>query len=282
MTSKDFISALKPIWCPGCGDFAVLNATAKALSILGLKREEIAVVSGIGCSSRLPGYLTAYGFNSIHGRAIPIAVGLKLSRPEITVIAAGGDGDMYSIGGNHLPHAARRNVNITCLVMDNSIYGLTKGQMSPTTPLGDKTSTTQYGSIDMPIQPLKLLLSYETSFVAQSSSHDLNHLANILVAAIRHKGFAVVNCKSPCVTYRGKEEYDIIRNKSKYIDKLPDYDPSDLSKAWLHATSADYIPLGILYQKERATYEEAGLKLRESALHGRKWSTADVMQTFMP
>lgn len=282
LTAKDYVSSLKPIWCPGCGDFAVLNAVAKALSIMELPREKIAVISGIGCSSRLPGYLQTYGFNAIHGRALPIAAGLKLSRPDITVMAVGGDGDIFSIGGNHLPHVARRNVDLTCVVMDNGIYGLTKGQVSPTTPIGEKTVTTSYGSVDDPIQPLKLLLSYETSFVAQSTSVDPKHLVEMIVAAMKHRGFSFVNVRSPCVTYRGKEQYEAIRQRSKYIDQLPDYDPTDMRKAWHHAITPDYISMGILYQKPRDTYLERQAKLREAAKSGREWKMEDVMQGFMP
>jgi len=281
MTHKDYISSLKPIWCPGCGDFAVLNAVAKALATMELPNEKVAVVSGIGCSSRLPGYLNTYGFNAIHGRALPIAAGLKLSRPDITVLAVGGDGDIFSIGGNHLPHVARRNIDLTCIVMDNGIYGLTKGQVSPTTPIGEKTITTVYGSIEDPIQPLKLLLSYEASFVAQSTSLDLNHLVAMLVAAMRHKGFSFVNVRSPCVTYRGKDQYDIIRQRSKYIDQLPDYDPTDMRTAWHHAITPEYISLGILYQKPRDTYDQRQLKLREVARGNHDWSINDVMNGFM-
>ena len=281
MTHKDYISSLKPIWCPGCGDFAVLNAVAKALATMELPNEKVAVVSGIGCSSRLPGYLNTYGFNAIHGRALPIAAGLKLSRPDITVLAVGGDGDIFSIGGNHLPHVARRNIDLTCIVMDNGIYGLTKGLVSPTTPIGEKTITTVYGSIEDPIQPLKLLLSYEASFVAQSTSLDLNHLVAMLVAAMRHKGFSFVNVRSPCVTYRGKDQYDIIRQRSKYIDQLPDYDPTDMRTAWHHAITPEYISLGILYQKPRDTYDQRQLKLREVARGNHDWSINDVMNGFM-
>ncbi len=278
---KDYLSGLKPIWCPGCGDFAVLNAVAKAFAELGLPKEKVAVVSGIGCSSRLPGYLGTYGFNAIHGRALPIAAGLKLSRPDLTVLAVGGDGDIFSIGGNHLPHVSRRNIDLKCIVMDNAIYGLTKGQVSPTTPIGEKTVTTTYGSIEDPIQPLKLLLSYEASFVAQSTSLDLNHLISMIVAMMRHKGFAFLNVRSPCVTYRGKEQYDVIRSRSKYIDKEPGYDATDMRKAWHHAITPEYISLGILYEKYRDTYEDRRDKLREAAKAGRDCTLTDVMKGFM-
>ena len=278
---KDYLSGLKPIWCPGCGDFAVLNAVAKAFAMLELPKEKVAVVSGIGCSSRLPGYLATYGFNAIHGRAIPIAAGLKLARPDLTVLAVGGDGDMFSIGGNHLPHVARRNIDLKCIVMDNGIYGLTKGQVSPTTPIGEKTVTTTYGSIEDPIQPLKLLLSYEASFVAQSTSLDLNHLVSMIIAAMKHKGFAFLNVRSPCVTYRGKDQYDVVRSRSKYIDKDADYDPTDMRKAWHHAITPEYISLGILYEKHRDTYEDRWEKMRETAKGGREWTLEDVMKGFM-
>lgn len=281
LAAKNYISSLKPIWCPGCGDFAVLSAVAKALAALGVSQENIVVISGIGCSSRIPGYLNTYGFNAIHGRTLPISSGLKLARPDLTVLAVGGDGDGFSIGGGHIAHAARRNIDMTYLVMDNSIYGLTKGQVSPTTPLGEKTVTTAYGSVDDPIQPLKLLLSYETSFVAQSNSLNINHLVEMLVTAMNHKGFAFVNCRSPCVTYRGKEQYDVIRKRSKYINELTGYDPTDMQKAWYHAITPDYLAMGILYQKPRDTYAERQAKLREVAKGGKKWTLDNVMQGFI-
>lgn len=198
---RDFKSPLHPIWCPGCGDFGVLQALYRALSAIGRPPHEVAFVSGIGCSSRIPGYTTAYGFNSVHGRALPIAQGIKLARPELLVLCAGGDGDGFSIGGGHIPHAVRRNFDITYIVMDNQIYGLTKGQLSPTSPRGLVTATSTRGSLENPINPLLLLLAYGAGFVAQGTPVDMPGLTALFEEAIRYPGFSFVNVQSPCVTY---------------------------------------------------------------------------------
>src|SRR3989337_1434861 len=162
--AKDYKSELKPIWCPGCGDFGVVTAIYRALSAIGRPPHEIAFVSGIGCSSRIPGYTTAYGFNSVHGRALPIAQGIKVANPDLLVLAAGGDGDGFAIGGGHVAHAIRRNLDLTYIIMDNQIYGLTKGQLSPTSPKGLKSVTSTYGSLEEPINPLVYVLAYGAGF----------------------------------------------------------------------------------------------------------------------
>ena len=213
-TAKDFKSDLKPIWCPGCGDFGVLQALYRALAAVGRPPHEIAFISGIGCSSRIPGYTTAYGFNSVHGRALPIAQGIKLSRPELLVLAAGGDGDGFSIGGGHVPHAIRRNIDLTYIVMDNQIYGLTKGQLSPTSAKGLKTVTSGYGSFENPVNPLLYTLAYGAPFVAQGTPADMAGLASVIEEAIRYPGFAFVNVQSPCVTY-GQEDQQVKAQKAK-------------------------------------------------------------------
>jgi 2-oxoglutarate ferredoxin oxidoreductase subunit beta len=213
-TAKDFKSDLKPIWCPGCGDFGVLQATYRALAAIGRPPHEIAFISGIGCSSRIPGYTTAYGFNSVHGRALPIAQGIKLARPDLLVLAAGGDGDGFSIGGGHVPHAIRRNADITYIVMDNQIYGLTKGQLSPTSQKGRKTVTSGYGSLESPVNPLLYVLAYGAPFVAQGTPADMAGLAAVIEEAIRYPGFSFVNVQSPCVTY-GEEDQQVKAQKAK-------------------------------------------------------------------
>lgn len=281
-TSKDYISSLKPIWCPGCGDYGVLNAFAAALASIGRSAKDIAVISGIGCSSRLPGYLITYGFNAIHGRALPIACGLKIARPELMVVAVGGDGDGFSIGGGHIAHAVRRNVDIAYFVMDNSIYGLTKGQVSPTTPIGDKTSTTVYGSIDTPVLPLRFMLGYRSTFVAQGTPLDVKHLSKMMAAAMKHRGFAFVNIVSPCVTYRGKETYQRIKDRMYYVDQVPDYDPQDDQKAWKLISDPERYSLGIIYQKEGMTYEDKLKALRKKATDDKKVSLDDERKLFLP
>lgn len=199
--AKDYKSDLKPIWCPGCGDFGVVQAIYRALAALGRPPHEIAFVSGIGCSSRIPGYTTVYGFNSVHGRALPIAQGIKLANPELLVLVAGGDGDGFSIGGGHVPHAVRRNLDLTYIVMDNQIYGLTKGQLSPTSPRGLKTASSLYGSFEQPVNPLLYVLGYGAGFVAQGTPADMAGLAAVIEEGLRYPGFAFINVQSPCVTF---------------------------------------------------------------------------------
>ena len=205
-TVKDFRSTLKPIWCPGCGDYGVVTALYRALVNIGRPPHEIAFVSGIGCSSRIPGYTTAYGFNTVHGRALPIAQGIKMANPDLLVLVAGGDGDGFSIGGGHVPHAIRRNLDLTYIVMDNHIYGLTKGQLSPTTPRGAKTPTSAYGSMEEPVNPLLYVLAYGAGFVAQGVPADMEGLAKMIEEAIRYPGFSFVNIQSPCVTFGDPED----------------------------------------------------------------------------
>jgi 2-oxoglutarate ferredoxin oxidoreductase subunit beta len=246
---NDFKSDLKPIWCPGCGDFGVLQAIYRALSAIGRPPHEIAFISGIGCSSRIPGYTTAYGFNSVHGRALPIAQGLKLARPDLLVLAAGGDGDGFSIGGGHVPHAVRRNQDITYIVMDNQTYGLTKGQLSPTSHKGRQTVTSIYGSLENPVNPLLYVLAYGAPFVAQGTPADIPGLTSMIEEAIRYPGFAFVNVQSPCVTY-GEEDQQIKAQKA-ILKKLRDlgHDPSDRLQALARAQSyGTELLTGVFYQ----------------------------------
>lgn len=198
---SDYRSDLKPIWCPGCGDFGVLAAIQQALAAAQINPKDLAVVSGIGCSSRLPGFLQTYGLHTVHGRALPAAIGLKIARPDLTVMAVGGDGDFFSIGLGHLPHAARRDLDITVVVMDNAIYGLTKGQTSPTSPRGHVTKSTPYGQSAQPLHPLAIVLSSGASFVARGFSSQPKQLAELIKAGLDHRGFAFIHVLSPCVTF---------------------------------------------------------------------------------
>jgi len=200
-TKKDFVSNQTVRWCPGCGDYAVLNAFQKSLADLGIPREKLVVVSGIGCSSRFPYYVNTYGFHSIHGRAPAIATGLKAARPELSVWVATGDGDALSIGGNHLLHSMRRNVDIKVLLFNNRIYGLTKGQYSPTSEVGKRTKTTPYGSIDRPIHPISVALAAEATFVARSIDTYGAHLREIIDRAAHHKGSAFIEILQNCVIF---------------------------------------------------------------------------------
>jgi 2-oxoglutarate ferredoxin oxidoreductase subunit beta len=203
---RDYKSSIKPVWCPGCGDFAVLNAITKALAFMGLPAGDVAMITGIGCSSRIAAYTSVFGFHGVHGRALALASGLKAARPELTVLVAGGDGDGLSIGGNHFIHACRRNMDMTYIIMDNEVYGMTKGQASPTTaPDWVASKLTPQGSGIRPFQPAGLALTAGASFIARGFTGDPNGLAKILVSAIEHKGFSFVQALSPCPTFRPEQ-----------------------------------------------------------------------------
>ncbi len=203
LKAKDYKSGIKAVWCPGCGHFAVLSALTKAMAHLELMKEDVAVVSGIGCSSRLPAYIDTYGFHGVHGRALAAASGLKAARPDLTVIAAGGDGDGFSIGGNHFLHACRRNMDMTYIVMDNEVYGMTKGQASPTTlPDWCNSKMTPHGTGIPSFNPAAIALAAGAGFIARGYSGEPSELARLLVEAIEHPGFAFVQVLSGCVTYR--------------------------------------------------------------------------------
>jgi len=267
--AKDYKSDLKPIWCPSCGDFGVVSAIYKALSRIGRPPHEIAFVSGIGCSSRIPGYTTAYGFNSVHGRALPIAQGIKLANPELLVLVAGGDGDGFSIGGGHVPHAIRRNLDLTYILMDNQIYGLTKGQLSPTSPRGLKTASSIHGSLEQPVNPLLYVLGYGAGFVAQGTPADMPGLADVIEEGIRYPGFAFVNVQSPCVTY-GQEDQQLRVHKQK-MKSLKDlsHDATDRLKAM--ALAQEYgtsLHTGVFYRDPEPppTFESAVKDLQQRLL----------------
>ncbi len=204
-TAADYKSAYKPIWCPGCGDFSVLSSVTKALAMVGVPPHDVVVVSGIGCSSRIPAYTSCYGFHGVHGRALAAATGLKVARPDLTVLAAGGDGDGYSIGGNHFLHACRRNVDLTYIVMDNHVYGMTKGQASPTTEPDWDNKLSPGGTGIRAFHPLVIALASGANFVARAFSGDPNGTAKIIADGIRHPGFSFIEILSPCITFRPEQ-----------------------------------------------------------------------------
>jgi len=208
LTPKDFASDQDIRWCPGCGDYSILAQTKKVLPDLGIPREKFVFVSGIGCSSRFPYYLSTYGFHGIHGRAPAIATGVKIANPDLSVWVATGDGDGLSIGGNHLIHAIRRNLDIKILLFNNRIYGLTKGQYSPTSELGKKTKSTPYGSVDNPLHPLSIAIGAEATFVARAMDVNVKHLSEVLLRAARHKGTAFIEIYQNCNVFNdGAWEY---------------------------------------------------------------------------
>lgn len=247
----------------------MLAAVCRALAAVGRPPHEIAFVSGIGCSSRIPGYSTAYGFNTVHGRALPIAQGIKMANPELLVLVAGGDGDGFSIGGGHIPHAVRRNLDLTYLVMDNHIYGLTKGQLSPTTHRGAKTASSSYGSFEQPVNPLLYMLAYGAGFVAQGVPGDINGLASLIEEAIRYPGFAYVNIQSPCVTFG--EEADQAKAQRLAMRPLADegHDPGDRLRAMdLARGYGEVLYTGVFYRNPAPppVWEGRIRELQESAV----------------
>jgi len=245
--SSDYRNEYMPVWCPGCGDYAVLKAFTEAFAKLKFLKENIVMVSGIGCSSRIPGYFTTYGFNSVHGRALPIASGLKAARPDLTVVAVGGDGDGFSIGGGHILHTIRRNTSITYMVIDNNIYGLTKGQASPTTTNKYKKEKGLAGPNEVPINPMHILFSYDAPFLARVNSTDVGFMSDIIVEAIRYPGFSFIHCLAACVTYQGKTFPKFIKGKSWKLDEKG-HDPSDHDAAARIARNEPYA-MGIVYKK---------------------------------
>lgn len=273
-------SDTKPTWCPGCGDFGVVAAVEMAVKRLKIPAHNVAIVSGIGCSSNLPHFLSAYGFHAIHGRAIPVAEGIRWANHGLTVIATGGDGDGFGIGAGHFVHAMRRNVDLTYVTMDNQIYGLTTGQASPTSMMGHRTKSTPDGVIENPIDPIALALAAGATYVARGFSGDVKQMADLIQGGIAHHGFAFIDALSPCVTYNKINTFDWFRQRVYKLESAG-HDPTNIVTAWQRALEwGDRIPIGLFYRTERPSYEDleevlaagplakqtAGLRGREAIL----------------
>ncbi|HPR63424.1 MAG TPA: 2-oxoacid:ferredoxin oxidoreductase subunit beta [Thermoanaerobaculia bacterium] len=277
---SDYKSGLDPIWCPGCGDFGVLNALYHTLAEIGVDSKDVALISGIGCSSRIPGYIKTYGFNSIHGRLLPIAQGTKLANPALTVIGTGGDGDGLAIGAGHFPHACRRNVDITYIMMDNGIYGLTKGQTSPTSPLHLKTKSSYYGNPEHPFDPAVLAISYRATFVARAFAGNVKLLKDLMKKAIEHRGFSFIQVLSPCVTYRGRELFKLYKEITYEVDES--FDPTNKVEAFSVASREDRIALGILYREDRLVLSDAYDYVIAEAQKDGAMTEDDLRRIFLP
>jgi 2-oxoglutarate/2-oxoacid ferredoxin oxidoreductase subunit beta len=243
-----------PTWCPGCGHYSVMAGIQKACLGMGLEPHEVAVISGIGCSGKVSEYMRAYGFHTLHGRSLPVAQAVKLANNDMHVIASGGDGDGFGIGAGHFTHAARRNVDFTYVVMDNQIYGLTKGQTSPTSAQGFVSNTSPEGSGEREVKPLELALGAGASFVAQAFSGDIKALTSLIQAGMEHRGFALVNVFSPCVTYNKVNTYDFFKENISQVSEWPDYDPTDKAQAYAKIVEHNGMVQGILYKEERPPY----------------------------
>lgn len=277
----DYKSDLKPVWCAGCGDFGVLAALHRAMAALQLEPWNTVVLSGIGCSSRLPGYVSTFGFNGVHGRALTLATGVKAARPELNVIAVGGDGDGIAIGGNHFLHAARRNLDIAYFLMDNEIYGLTKGQAAPTTPAGDKTKSTYYGNPEPAVDPCELAISFGATWVGRGFSGDPKTLVELMTQAMQHRGFAFLNIMSPCVTFRGDDQFKILKAKLKFLPH--DHDRTSRAAALAYTRETDSLTTGVLYDVREPSLVERMEEVRTRALKaGPVTGTAEVLRAFAP
>ncbi len=273
LTVKDYKSGDKPIWCPGCGDFGVLSATYKALAALQLRPQDVVVAAGIGCSSRTPYFMSTYGLHGVHGRTLPIATGMKLANPDLTILVMGGDGDLMSIGAGHFPHAAARNVDITCILMDNQTYGLTKAQASPTSLMGHKTKSSPYGVIAKPMAPVLYALSNGATFVARGYSAKPNDLTDLIVQGIKHPGFSFVHVQSPCAEFFNT--YDFY---DEHIEELPsDWDLHNLRSAIDLALTEEKVHLGVFYQEERQSF---GRAVRQFEPGGKQFDLAEYLQRF--
>jgi len=274
---KDYASPVRPTWCPGCGDFGVLNALKRALVEVELAPHEVVIYTGIGCGSKLPDYMRVNGFTSLHGRPIPIAQGAHLANHGLKAIVVAGDGDTYGEAGNHLIHALRRNADITLMVQNNRVYGLTKGQYSPTSPKGfpTKTSPPPEGAIDRPVNPIALALAAGATFIGRSWSGDMKHLIDMMVRAIRHEGAALLDIFQPCVTFNRNYAYDFYRERVYKVQEEEGYDPSDREAAWRKAHEwGDRIPIGVIYQVEdQPTYEKQVPTLDAGPLVEREFRT---------
>lgn len=267
VTQKDYKSTNKPTWCPGCGDFGILNAIQMALVDLNVPPHQAVIVSGIGCGSKLPDYMNVNGYLTIHGRALPCLTGIHLANHNLIAIAVTGDGDGYGIGGNHFMHAMRRNLNLTHIVENNQIYGLTKGQYSPTTDRGMVTTTSPEGAVEFAVNPITWAISAGATFVARGFSSDTKKLSSIIQAGIKHKGYSLIDVLQPCVTYNKNNTADWYKERIYYLDEQPAHDPTNIEKAFsLGLQWGERIPCGIIYQVQREIYEDSLFQIKDQPL----------------
>ncbi|MBI5392732.1 2-oxoacid:ferredoxin oxidoreductase subunit beta [Candidatus Woesearchaeota archaeon] len=284
-TLKDLATPAKINWCPGCGDFGILMGLKNAIVELGIPQHELFLISGIGCSSKTPYWVKLYGYNGLHGRALPFATGLKLANHKLTVIVVGGDGDGYAEGGNHFMHSCRRNINMTYIVFNNQVYGLTTGQVSPTSEKGFRTKATPDPVIEEPIHPIALAIASGATYVARGFAGDMQHLKKLIMDAVSHKGFAFIDVLQPCITFNHLNTFDYFKQR---VYKLEDeqFDASNKIKAFEKAQEwGNKIPIGVFYKESKATYEEQVPALQKQVLVKQsldvKTQMENVMKDFM-
>ena len=272
----DLDTGSKCNWCPGCGDFGILVALKQALFELKINPEETMIVSGIGCGSQTPHLVKVYGFHSLHGRALPVATAMKMANHKMNVIIIGGDGDGYGIGVAHLIHSSRRNYNVTYIVQNNQVYGLTKGQTSPTSDHGFKTKSTPEGVIEVPIRPLSLALSAGATFIARGYAGDIMYLKKLIMDGIQHKGFSLIDILQPCVTFNKVNTYQWYQQRIHKLD-AENHDPTDRMAAFkLTEEWGEKIPVGIYYKEDRWLYEDELLMLKDKALVEHSIENIDI------
>jgi len=283
LQSKDYKDNVTPFWCAGCGDHGVLTSLLRALSELGVDPNYLVNISGIGCSSRLPYFVKSYKMHTLHGRAGAVATGTQLARPDLAVVVSGGDGDGFSIGGGHMPHLARKNVNMTYVLMDNHVYGLTKCQVSPTSPREMKTVTTPYGGVEEPLDPVLYMLTYGASYVAQSLAANVKLTSRLIKEGMEHRGFAFINVLSQCPTYNEIEDAKSFKEASDEV--TPEHDVTDVDAA-MHvvnmAKKADRIPIGLLYRNERPTLDERMAELVQRVGGHRDYDLRKIIDLARP
>lgn len=266
MDKRTYLAEVEMAWCPGCGNFLIREALARALAMLDLPPHRVVVVTGIGQAAKIVHYLNVNGFNGLHGRTVAAAAAIKMANPTLTVIAASGDGDLYGEGGNHLLHNVRRNVDITVIAHDNRVYGLTKGQASPTAAIGYKTRAQPFGVLNEPFSPLAVAVALNASFVAQAFSGEVAYTAQLIAQAIRHKGFALVNVLHPCPSWNKTNTFAWYKERIYKVEEVG-HDPTDRMRAFALATSQDgRLPIGVLYKREDLTFEDRHPVLRGEPL----------------
>ncbi|MHB8881241.1 MAG: 2-oxoacid:ferredoxin oxidoreductase subunit beta [Thermodesulfovibrionales bacterium] len=278
MSNLDDYKGQTPAWCPGCGNFGILNAFKEAAVELGLEPHQFTIVSGIGQSSKFPHYLKCNTFNGLHGRTLPVATGIRLANHAMPVMAVAGDGDCYGEGGNHLIHAMRRNINVKLFVHDNQIYGLTKGQASPTSMEGMKTKNQPFGVASEQLNPMALAIAMDCSFVARGFAAELDHLKELIKEAFNHKGFSLVDILQPCVTFNKINTFGWYRQRVYHL--TPEYDPLNRTAAFEKALEwGDRIPLGVIYKNNRPTYEERTPIIADQPLIQQPFDPQKIEQT---
>jgi 2-oxoglutarate ferredoxin oxidoreductase subunit beta len=278
MSTLEDYKGRTPAWCPGCGNFGILNTFKVAVVELGLEPHQFTIVSGIGQAAKLPHYLRCNTFNGLHGRSLPVATGLKLANHEMTVVAVAGDGDCYGEGGNHLLHAIRRNIGVKLFVHDNQIYGLTKGQASPTSMEGIKTKNQPLGVFSEQFNPLAFAIALDCSFVARGFAADMEHLKGLIKEAMGHKGFSLVDILQPCVTFNKINTYEWYRQRVYHLE--PDYNPEDRAEAFRRSLEwGERIPLGILFRNNRPAYEGRISVIEASPLVKQPFDVAKIEAT---